>query len=59
MLTTHEVELLSRIALALEKIAGAVNEGVVRTEDVGRARVYAEHLGEKLRPDALPGKGGA
>lgn len=59
MLTPHELELLSRIALSLEKIAGTIKDGVVQTEDVARAKVYSEHLGEKLRPDTLPRKGGA
>lgn len=44
------------VALALERIAQAVEginyalAGVVKTEDVGRAKVYSEHLGKTLRP---------
>lgn len=46
-----------RIAKALERIADALaavvgyecEKPVVRTEDMGRARVYATHLGKKLK----------
>lgn len=58
MLTYHELELLSRIALALEKLAGTVKEGVVQTEDVARAKVYGEHLGKKLRTEEWERTGG-
>ena len=40
---------LRRIAAALEILVGAVRDKVVQTEDVARAKVYSEHLGEKLR----------
>jgi hypothetical protein len=43
----YQAKALERIADALEKIvAGAT----LNTNDVGRERVYKEHLGEKLRP---------
>lgn len=54
VLTPHEVELLSRLVLATEKIAEAFSKVVdkdkctVRMEDVERARVYSTHLGKKL-----------
>lgn len=40
---------LLSIAISLERIAKAVKNGVVQTEDVARAKVYSEHLGEKLK----------
>lgn len=44
MLTPHELELLSRIALALEKLASTVANGAVKCEEQTLARVdKAEH----------------
>ena len=40
---------LKRIAVALEEIAAILREGTVKVKDVDRAKVYSEHLGEKLR----------
>lgn len=43
---------LTRIADSLEKLDGTVENSTnaIMTKDVGRAEVYSEHLGKKLRP---------
>lgn len=49
--TDAEYELLKRAVAALETIALAIDKdaGILRMKDVDRAKVYSEHLGEKLR----------
>lgn len=56
-LEVRKVEVMERIAVALEKsvdvqnaIVRLLNEGTIKVKDVDRAKVYSEHLGEKLRP---------
>jgi hypothetical protein len=39
------------IAASLKKIADAAKDGVLQMRDVDRAKVYSEHLGQKLRPE--------
>lgn len=57
---TRIVNALERIADAVEQIAGedvggtlglAISNGVLQMRDVDRAKVYSEHLGEKLRKE--------
>ena len=40
---------LKRIADALEGILKLLQSGTVQVRDVDRAKVYSEHLGEKLK----------
>lgn len=42
-------EALKRIAIALEEICKILRTGIIQVRDVDRAKVYSEHLGEKLR----------
>jgi len=54
MLTPHELDLFERLVKALERIATRSDEvtdhdkQAIRTNDVGREKVYATHLGKKL-----------
>lgn len=40
-----------QIAHALNNIADLLKNDTIRVKDVDRAKVYSEHLGEKLRKD--------
>lgn len=45
------IDLLERIAIALEKIAQAIDSErhVIRMNDIDRERVYKTHLGSELK----------
>lgn len=57
-MTPHEVELLSRLVIAVEKLTVTLmrvvdpDKSTIRMEDVERAKVYSTHLGKKLSEDA-------
>lgn len=44
----HLTRILSRIAIALEKVVDNKKKAI-KTIDIGRAKVYKTHLGNKLR----------
>ena len=44
------IHTLRRIAAALEEIAAVLRSGTIQVKDVDRAKVYSEHLGQKLNP---------
>jgi hypothetical protein len=41
--------LLGSLEYSLRRIATLLEKGTVQVRDVDRAKVYSEHLGEKLR----------
>lgn len=47
------MKLICRLVLALERLASCVDpeRGAIRMVDIDRAKVYSQHLGEKLRND--------
>lgn len=50
-MNAEELSLLKRLVESLEVLAQCVDpaDGAFRMKDVQRAKVYSEHLGEKLR----------
>lgn len=51
-LSSRAVNVLERIASALDALANCTKDGVIQSEDVVRAKVYSEHLGAKLRDES-------
>jgi hypothetical protein len=45
----YTLEWRERNVKAIETVASCVKDGVLQMRDVDRAKVYGEHLGEKLR----------